>query len=81
MSEIPEDAMKAAREVFDALNSPYRENPNTVDSDYDDDRVTIGRAIFAERERCARIAENEPRVRDADAGDPQHRIADKIRNP
>ena len=59
MSEIPKDVMDAARLVFDALNSPYRENPNTVDSDFDDDRHTIARAIIAERKRCAEHASGE----------------------
>jgi len=49
MTEIPDDVMKAAR---DAVNSAI------------DDRGAIGviaRAILAERERCAKVAEEDLR--------------------
>lgn len=40
----------------------------------------VDAAVMAERERCAKIAEYEPRVWDANAPDPQHRIAAAIRS-
>lgn len=43
MTDIPDDIMKAAREHFGAHADPYED---------------IARAIMAERERCAQIAEH-----------------------
>lgn len=48
MSEIPEDVMEMAREVF-------------VEFDEDDSRASIkliASAIMAERERCAKVADH-----------------------
>jgi hypothetical protein len=48
---------------------------------FDDDGIAKFEALVRadEREECAKVAESEPRVWDADAPDPQQRIAAKIR--
>jgi hypothetical protein len=42
-------------------------------------KAIVRQEIEKERERCAKIAEDEPRVWEINAPDPQTRIAKKIR--
>lgn len=48
-SAIPDDVMKAAREVCQSIYATIPDHPEE----------NIARAIMAERERCARIADEE----------------------
>jgi hypothetical protein len=61
MAEIPDDIMKTARTIFDALGS-IRENRRFSETSSADVDI-IARALLAERmaerERCARIADAE----------------------
>lgn len=82
MTDIPEDVMKSAREAHaEFAKSSVRDNLTVI----------IARAILAERERCARIAESVGNYGDykreeltKDYGQPRfdlmHEIAAKIRS-
>jgi hypothetical protein len=63
MSEIPDDVMKAARNLYMSLENMKLERAKTLEAakiqafNNGDKIDMIARAILAERERCARIAD------------------------
>ena len=75
MSEIPEDVLASAKEFADQYAGDEWHYANRVGS--------FVRAIMAERERCAFLAETHPKhLPGGWSGDPTcHAIASAIRNP
>lgn len=68
-------AATAIRQLQEEVKSAYAAKERL----YRDMDAACDKAVLAEREACAQIAEAEPRVWDADAPPPQQRIAAKIR--
>jgi hypothetical protein len=61
MDEIPEDAMKAASEAFEGFRDMFYIGQSKHDAAVSARAGIehIARAIMAERERCAKVAEDE----------------------
>lgn len=61
LNNLPDDIMRAAEEAFKTLASPCYSDCAYRDEDHENaDMKAIARAIWAERQRCAKVAASLP---------------------